>query len=308
MHVAVVIVGYRNPGDIVVCLAALEKSEHRDFEVIICENGGAAAFAELQANIPAMMPGGQKVTMVSAPDNPGFAGGVNIGIAATPDADAWWVLNPDTEPMPGAMAAMVARLERGDVDATGGTLVAPEGFVQSHGGQWRTWFARAVSIGYGSARSVPVDTAAIERRQNYIIGASMMVTNRFVAVAGPMREDYFLYCEEVEWSVRAARHGLKLSVAPGAVVLHHQGTTTGAAGSFKSRSKLSVYLSNRNMMLMTRDLYPLRLPVAIFGGLAGMLVSYGRRGAWRQLGFAIEGMRAGLANERGVPAWMRAPA
>jgi N-acetylglucosaminyl-diphospho-decaprenol L-rhamnosyltransferase len=48
MHVAVVIVGFRNPGDIDACLGSLEASSHRDFEVIICENGGREAHAALE--------------------------------------------------------------------------------------------------------------------------------------------------------------------------------------------------------------------------------------------------------------------
>jgi hypothetical protein len=49
MHVAVAIVGFRNEGDIVRCLGALEASTHRDFEIVICENGGPEAYARLTA-------------------------------------------------------------------------------------------------------------------------------------------------------------------------------------------------------------------------------------------------------------------
>ena len=36
---------------------------------------------------------------------------------------------------------------------------------------------------------------------NYILGASILAGRRFLEVAGPMREDYFLYAEEVEWGL-----------------------------------------------------------------------------------------------------------
>ena len=51
MHIAVLIVGYRNLSDIKVCLAGLAASSHSDFEVVICENGGQGAFAELEAGL-----------------------------------------------------------------------------------------------------------------------------------------------------------------------------------------------------------------------------------------------------------------
>jgi N-acetylglucosaminyl-diphospho-decaprenol L-rhamnosyltransferase len=305
MHVSVAIVSYRNPADVVACLDALAISTHRDFEVIICENGGNDAFRTLVAKLPETLPSGQAVRAVSAPDNPGFAGGVNICLAETPEADAWWVLNPDTEAMPDAMAALVARLERGDCDACGGTLIAPEGFIQSYGGRWRSWLGRVVSLGMLTSPDSVVDPASIEAMQNYVVGASMMVSSRFVALAGPMREDYFLYCEEIEWSVRGVRRGARLGFSPRAIVVHHQGTTTGSGGAFKTRSKLTVYLCSRNMMLMTRDLYPRRLFTATIGAFAAAVLVYARRGAWAQAGYQISGTLAGLANERGVPGWMR---
>jgi len=304
MHVAVAIVGFNNADDIVRCLAALAASTHADFEVVICENGGPDAYAALTARVPAALKGGQAVRAVLAECNLGFAGGVNRGMAETPAADAWWVLNPDTEAEPPAMAAMVARLAAGDCGAVGSTLVLPSGRVQSRGGQWRTWLARAVSIGHGAAKDEAADAAAVEARQNYLNGASMMIGRRFLEAAGPMREDYFLYCEEVEWCLRAGRRGQRLGYASDAVVLHHQGTTTGNLPDMKSRGRTSVYLDARNAMLLTRDLFPLRLPVAAVCAAVILSLRFSRRGAWRQLGYCLQGLAAGLANRRGPPPWI----
>ncbi len=41
-QVAVVIVSYHSADDVADCLAALAASRHADFEVVVCENGGAA--------------------------------------------------------------------------------------------------------------------------------------------------------------------------------------------------------------------------------------------------------------------------
>ena len=57
MHVAVAIVGFRNAGDIVHCLAALGASTHTDFEVVICENGGAAAYQALSPTMRTFLDG-----------------------------------------------------------------------------------------------------------------------------------------------------------------------------------------------------------------------------------------------------------
>jgi GT2 family glycosyltransferase len=301
LHVTVAIVGYRNPVDIAQCVAALAKSTYADFDVIICENGGPTAYQALANTLPLSLPGGQRVRSVCAPRNLGFAGGVNLCLAETPASDAWWVLNPDTEPCPEALAAQVERLAEGDCDAVGATLYLPDGRVQSHGGRWRSWLARAESIGVGDSMDIPVDAARIERQQSYLNGASMLITRRFLELVGPMREDYFLYCEEVEWFLRAGRMGMRLGFAPKALVLHKQGSTTGAGARHRERPRLPIYLGERNKILLTRDCFPGRLPVAAAAALVLVSMRYVRHRAWPQWGYALAGWQAGLRGERGPP-------
>lgn len=304
-HVCVSIVGYRNPADIAQCLKALERSTHSDFHVVICENGGREAFEDLRTTTPERLVSGQTVVIVNAGANLGYAGGVNRAMAQSPDADAWWILNPDTQPEPDAMSAALARLEIGDCDAVGSTVYLPDRSVQSHAGLWRPWMARAVSLGHGTSMTTPADAESIERSQSYLNGACMLVDRTFVQKVGPMREDYFLYCEEVEWFLRASARGLRMGFAPASRVLHEGGATTGSYTAIRQRPKTPVYLNERNRLLVTRDCYPLaRLPVVAVGALVVLALKYGRRGAWRQLGYALSGWIAGLANRRGPPEWV----
>lgn len=309
MRVAVCIVGFRNVEDIRGCLAALAHSTHTDFHVVICENGGDEAYRTLVAALPAVLPGGQAVTIVNAGANLGYAGGVNRAMAEAAYADAWWVLNPDTEAEPDALAALLARLERGGCDAVGGAIHLPDGTVQSHGGRWQTGLGRAVSLGYGTPSGADVDASEIERRQSFLSGACMLIGRRFFELVGPMREDYFLYCEEVEWFLRGRIRGARLGFAPDARVLHRAGSTTGSHNAFNRMPKTPVYLNERNRILLTRDLWPGMVPVVAVGALGVIAARFGRRGAWRQMGFALSGWLAGLANRRGPPDWtLSAPA
>jgi N-acetylglucosaminyl-diphospho-decaprenol L-rhamnosyltransferase len=305
-HVSILIVGFRNPADIHRCLGALALSTHTDFDVVICENGGDEAYRALVSTLPGALPTGQCVRVINAGANLGYAGGVNRAMAAAPDASAWWILNPDTEPEADALSAALKRLEAGDCQAVGSTVYLPNSTVQSHGGLWRPWLARAVSLGHGTDLTTPVDSTAIERSQSYLNGACMLVSREFLQTAGPMREDYFLYCEEVEWCLRAVARGARLGFAPESRVLHEGGATTGSYTAVRDRPKTPVYLNERNRLLVTRDCFPRRLPVAALGALVVLALKYGRRGAWRQLGYALAGWKAGLARRRGIPAWLSA--
>lgn len=304
MHVAVCIVGFRNADDIAACLAALGRSTYSDYEVIVCENGGAAAHAALAKRLPAALPGGQPVALLRADDNPGFAGGVNRCMRASDLADAWWILNPDAQPDPDALAALVARLAEGDADAVAGTLYLPSGHVQAHGGHWRRWLARPVSIGRGDPLGEPPPRSAIEPRLSYLLGASMLVGRRFVELAGLMREDYFLYGEEIEWCLRGRARGACLGFAPAARVLHAQGSTTGSADAIHARPRLPIYLDERNKLNIVRDHHPPHLLLATPAALALLTLRFARRGAWRQWRWALSGWWAGVRGRRGRPAWL----
>lgn len=305
MHVVVCIVGFRNAEEVRTCVAALGNSDYRNFEVVVCENGGLEAYAAVREFLPERLPGGQAVTPLLASENLGYAGGVNQCIMARPEAAAWWVVNPDTRPEPGALTAMVDRLGRGDCEAVGGTLYHESGRVQAHGGRWHGWLARAESIGHGSALSDPVDPERVEAQMHYLLGASMLISARFVAVTGLMREDYFLYAEEVEWCLRGRARGMRLAFAPGSRVLHGQGGTTGSADAITARPRLPIYLDERNKLHVVRDRTPFKWPVAIALSFLFLFLRFGRRGAWRQWVYGVSGWAAALRGERGMPPWMR---
>ena len=122
--VAIVIVSFHSLEDIVRCLAALEKSSWRHFRVVICENGGEDRLPQTAG--PAADPNegrpaggafeGTRTIWV-------MRGGINFSIDHTAPADIYWILNPDTEPAPQALEAMLARLNRGDCTAVGHDLV-----------------------------------------------------------------------------------------------------------------------------------------------------------------------------------------
>jgi hypothetical protein len=127
----------------------------------------------------------------------------------------------------------------------------------------------------------------------------MLVGRTFVDAVGLMREDYFLYCEETEWFLRPDARRLRLGFAADARVRHAQGSTTGAGEAIRAMPRLPIYLNERNKMLLTRDRFWARLPVAAAAALLQLVARYARRGAWRQFGYGLSGWSAGLAGRRG---------
>jgi hypothetical protein len=63
----------------------------------------------------------------------------------------------------------------------------------------------------------PVEVEAIS-------GACMLVKREALEAVGPMDEDYFLHCEDLDWCMRFRQKGWKILFVPGARALHYQGT------------------------------------------------------------------------------------
>ena len=304
-HIVVCLVAFRNTEDVTRCLEALSRQTHADFEVVVCENGGPQAHAALAAILPQRLEAGQAVTLISDHSNPGYAGGINRCIAAREGQAAYWVLNPDTVPSPGTLAALSAELAAGRADAVGGPIVLPDGLLRTCGGKWNPWIAYSSAI----ANNVPLadcpDSETVERSLSFISGASILVSRHFIETAGLMREDYFLYGEEVEWCLRAKARGLKLGFCRDAVVLHYQGTTTGSGHDIGRQGRLPIYCDERNRVLTLRD--TASAPQFAFGAVgAGLLIlwRFGRRFAGRGMMHAFSGWGDALCNRRGKPDWL----
>ncbi len=249
-----------------------------------------------------LQPGGQMVRVYRAKDNLGYAGGINVSIRQLEAAAPWsalWILNPDTEPDPQALAALVRRAREGRYGLVSSRLVfKATGRVQSYGGRWRPLIARGFNIGMNAPRDAIPDFDAIERRMDYVSGASLFATREYVESVGPMDERYFLYCEEVDWCFRRGHR--RLGYAHEALVYHSHGTTIGSSAGRGERSRISVYLDERNKLLFTRRFYPALYPLVLLTTLV-LTLQYLMAGAIDNFFVALSGWFAGVRGEEGRP-------
>jgi N-acetylglucosaminyl-diphospho-decaprenol L-rhamnosyltransferase len=330
--VVIAIVSTDEAHNIVGCLTALAASTHGSFRVVICENGGEAGFqrtaralAALDLLRPAPAPagsatvsrdacaefefaaGGQRVTVVRAPCNLGYAGGINSCIAAAGKAgwDAVWVLNPDTFPAPHALAALIERQKEGGYGIVGSRLVfVATGLVQTWGGiEWRPWLGRGRLLGWNQPADTAPDIAEIERRIGFISGASMFVSRAYIEKVGVMDDDFFVYDEDVDWCLR--RGSFRLGYAHGSVVRHIHGATSGSSLNKATRSRFNLYLTERNRVLLARKRFGRWWGLVALLALAQTAEHLVRVRSLRQFRIALGGWWAGIHGETGAPGFMR---
>ena len=187
-----------------------------------------------------------QVKVIRSPQNLGFAGGNNLGIKA---ARGKYILliNNDTYFKEYNIDALIKRLE--DSDKIG--IVCPK--IRFSWGNHPIQFAgytplskitvRNQAIGFGEEDYGQYDTA---HPTPYAHGAAMLIKREALEKVGLMPECYFLYYEELDWSMMITRAGYEIWYEPASTIYHKESQSTG------QNSPLRTYFITRNRLLLVK--------------------------------------------------------
>ena len=194
-------------------------------EIVVVDNGSHDGSPEMvEREFPA-------VRLVRGGGNLGFARATNLGLAES-RGDLLMLLNPDTEIVGNALAAMADFLSRHErAAAVGPALLYADGSPQ-HGAfhfptLWMSFFD-FFPINHRLLNSrlngrYPFVAGDGPRPVDHPLGAAMMLKREALAEVGPLDESFFMYCEEVDWCLRAKRLGWQIYQLPAARIIHHAG-------------------------------------------------------------------------------------
>lgn len=206
-------------------------------EVIVVDNASKTDEASiLEQRYP-------QIKVIRSKENLGFAGGNNLGIQAATGKYLFFI-NNDTVFEDFNVRPLIARLESsGQIG-----MVCPKiRFAWgSHPIQYSGYTPlspvtmRNRSIGFGEADHGQYDVA---HPTPYAHGAAMMVKREVIERAGMMPECYFLYYEELDWSMMIRRAGYDIWYEPACTIYHKESQATG------QDSPLKIYYITRNRLL-----------------------------------------------------------
>lgn len=186
-------------------------------------------------------------------DNLGFAGGNNRALArilAENEASFVFVLNNDTELPPDCLAKLVAcAQEHPRAAQICPLLLYPDGSVQGAGGAIKEPIFEPGMIGNRAKDRAAYGGAP--RRVTFASGCAVLVRLAAIRDAGTIPEEYHMYSEDVDWSLRFARAGWEVWCCPEALVIHHESLSTGRYTAFKG-----YYLTRSHVLLAKRWLDP----------------------------------------------------
>ena len=223
--------------------------ENQSIEVIVVDNASKADEATI---IEQRYP---QVIVIRSKENLGFAGGNNLGIKAARGKYLFFINNDTLLPRgerlevrgERILQVLIKRLESSPKVG----VVCPK--IRFAWGDNPIQFAgytplsritmRNHAIGCGESDHGQYDTA---HPTPYAHGAAMMVKHEVIEKSGLMPECYFLYYEELDWSMMIRRTGYDIWYEPAVTVFHKESQTTG------QQSPLRTYYITRNRLLFVK--------------------------------------------------------
>lgn len=224
-------------------------SDDPSLEIIVVDN---ASHTDEAGEIAHRYP---HVKVIRSRRNLGFAGGNNLGMRAA-HGEYILLLNNDTvvdkkTASPKPFGPLIERMES---DSKVG-CVCPK--LRYYHGAKEIQYAgyhpltritlRNHAIGHGEPDFGQFDVAS---PTPYAHGAAMMIRRSVVDEVGLMPECYFLYYEEIDYSLIIRRAGYEIWYDPACTVYHKEARATG------SRSSLRIFYMTRNRLLFARRNMP----------------------------------------------------
>ena len=213
---------------------------NENLEVIVVDNASKQDEASI---IQKMFP---LVKVIRSEKNLGFAGGNNLGIKAA-KGKYLFLINNDTIFKEFHVESLINRLE---ASSTSG-IVCPK--IRFAWGTNPIQYAgytplskitiRNQAIGFGIDDNGQYDTA---HPTPYAHGAAMLIKREAIERVGLMPEDYFLYYEEIDWSMMFTRAGYEIWYDPSCTIYHKESQSTG------QNSPLRIYYITRNRLLLVK--------------------------------------------------------
>ena len=209
-------------------------------EVIVVDNGSKEDEANiLQTKFP-------HIKAIRSNQNLGFAGGNNLGIKAA-IGKYIFLINNDTTFKEFNTQVLIERLESSPKIG----MVCPKirfawknNPIQFAGyTPLSSITVRNQAIGFGEEDKGQYDTP---HHTPYAHGAAMMLKREVIDKVGLMPECYFLYYEELDWSMMITRAGYEIWYEPASTIYHKESQSTG------KNSSLRTYYITRNRLLLVK--------------------------------------------------------
>jgi GT2 family glycosyltransferase len=240
--ILVVLLNFRTP-DMTLRAAQAALGAMRDLpaELVIVDNDSQDGSFETLSEAVATQDwaAGQGIRVLQSGHNGGFGAGNNVGIRARlrsgAKPDYVYILNSDAFPAEGALRALYTHLEaHPEAGFVGSAIHGEDGVPHQTAFRFPSlWSELEGSVRFGpisrllKRHAVPRPVPTKTCRVDWLAGASMMMRQSVLDEIGFFDETFFLYFEETDLCLRAARAGHQVHYVVDSKVEHIGSVSTG---------------------------------------------------------------------------------
>jgi hypothetical protein len=234
MDLSICLLNWNTREDLRRCLQSLRASGCAlEREIIVVDNASTDGSPEMVAREA------PEVRLIVNDSNLGFAAGNNAALRASTGRYCL-LLNPDTQVRPCALSSLVEALEaEPNAAAAGPKLLNGDGSIQyscRRFPNFATGLFRRSPLGRFFPRNrfereyLMKDWAHDRAREvDWISGAASCMRREALEQVGLLDERYYMFCEDVDWCLRARKLGWRIVYAPQAEIIHFRGRSTDLA-------------------------------------------------------------------------------
>ncbi len=286
---AVVVVTYQSAEHLPGLFAALDGQLREQDELVIVDNASTDGTPAVARSLS------ERVVVIEAGENLGFAGGCHVGVDSTA-APLLLFLNPDSRPQPGCLERL---REASSAHPTWGAwqaaVLLDDGHINTSGG-----VVHYLGIGWaGSCERPLTELPEQDCEIAFPSGAAMVIRRETWTALGGLERDYFMYGEDLDLGLRIWLSGQGVGLVPAARVEH----------SYEfDKGQLKWFWLERNRWRTVLSVYPAAVLLLLAPALLAFelgLLAIAARGGWldsklRAQAAAIRGLPITLARRRSV--------
>jgi len=256
--ISVVIVNYDTPKLTFECLESLQsiKTDGFDYNIVIVDNG-----SQKELKLPTKLKK-QNLELIRTDNNIGFTGGNNLGISYAVECynpDYFLLLNSDTTVTPTFLNELFLALQGEDRGIAVSKIYFENGY-EFHKKSYKKqelgkviWFAGG-TVDWPNLTAFhrgvdEVDYGQFDHLEqtDFATGCCMLIKRELIEHVGILDKRYFLYLEDVDYSLRAIKKGYKIIFCPKSVIYHKNAGSSGGSGSmlhqyYQTRNRLFFFL------------------------------------------------------------------
>ncbi len=256
IHVSIILINYNTKDDTLECLKSLQNIKRSGFKysIIIIDNASKEPF-QLPKNLEE-----SNIQILRSEANKGFTGGNNLGIYYAVEkfnSDYVLLLNNDTTVDEEFLKELVKTAESdprigmvaSKIYFTKGREFHASSYIKDELGKI-LWYAGG-SIDWNHLAAFHRGVDEVDRGQfdtqtesDFATGCSVLVKREILEKVGTLDKRFFLYMEDVDWSVRVIKAGYTVAFCPESIVYHKNAGSSGGSGS-----PTQSYYQTRNRLL-----------------------------------------------------------